>query len=65
MANKNDLSDLAEFFLVSLGIIAGIFALASYGWAMADKKYGKEVRFLEACVSSYVRQQWDEAKRVK
>jgi hypothetical protein len=59
MANKNDLSDLAEFFFVSLAIIFVFAAMAKYGTSLVDKKY---IRILDAKLSDYsvyMQKQWE------
>ena len=50
MANKNDTSDLSEFFMVSAAIIAGFLALVVFGYSLIDKKY---IRFADAKISGF------------
>ena len=61
------MSDLAQFFGVVGGIILGLVLLLSCGYAQAEKRYGREVRasirMLDAKISDYVAQKWNEGGR--
>ncbi|UMX48091.1 MAG: hypothetical protein L7H18_00930 [Candidatus Nealsonbacteria bacterium DGGOD1a] len=65
MANKNDMSDLVRFFSALAGIVIVMTFILSFGYVVADKKYGKNIRYWKACVSSYINQQWYQAKSAK
>jgi len=59
MANKNDKSDLIQFFFFTALTIVGLFALARYGLSLIDGKY---INMLDAKISGYedyIKRQWE------
>jgi len=62
MPNKNDMSDLAQFFGTIAGMVFGLVLLLLLGFVLTEKKYGKSIRALEAKISDYAAQKWNEGK---
>jgi hypothetical protein len=63
MPNKNDKSDLIQFFGVGFGIIFGLAWLLSFGYTQAEKRYGGEVKKIDAKISKYVWREWQEVAK--
>jgi|GEM_PF-2731005 len=58
MVNKNDTSDLANFFGTAAGIICFIVAFLIFSFILVDNKYGQMIRFYYAKISDYAHRQW-------
>jgi hypothetical protein len=62
MPNKNDKSDLVQFFGVAAALIFGLGWLLSYGFALAKKEYGDDLEKMDARITNYVCQKWSQAR---
>jgi hypothetical protein len=58
MANKNDTTDLENFFLTLTAIICTLAVFVFFCLALAAKLYGAPLVALKAQLSSYIQQQW-------
>ena len=63
MPNKNDKSDLVQFFTIMAAIVAGFVWLLSWGWARAAKEYGDDAKKIDARITEFAREKWNMARR--
>ena len=58
MVNKNNTSDLAEFYWGLAGVAGFVAVFLFVSFALIDNKFGESIRFYSSKILDYAQQQW-------